>query len=234
MNKSYIELLDKDYGTNVAFIVGAGPSLYEISKNSLFYNLKKYGIVICVNSAICAYKEPNFFISNDHLIVRWDYWKTILDSKCIKIVRNSWLKYEDEIEGFYIFEPRSTPEYIVDFNEKSKMCYCSSSVSALDFLIQCDSVSRIFLLGIDQCKDIETNTKRYYWEYYDKENQPRQNILAIPSFEKQSEVFVYNNMAYRALKKFAKYKNVEIYNCNENSKVEEFQKIKFKEIEKYL
>ena len=235
MNKNYTELLDKFKDKENIFILGAGPSLFSCMENNLLFSkLKKYGIVICVNSAIMAFEDCDFFISNDHLIVRWDYWKTILDSKCIKIVRNSWLKYEDEIKNFYIFEPRSTPEHIVDFNERGKLCYASSSVSALDLALQINNISKIFLLGIDQCKDIETNTKRYYWEYYNKKNQPRQNIPAIPSFEKQSEVFVYNNMAYKALKKFAEYKNVEIFNCNKNSKVEIFEKIKFEEIEKYL
>ncbi len=234
MNKSYTELLNKFEDKENIFILGAGHSLFFNSQNSLFLKLKDYGIVICVNSAIIAETEPDYFISNDHLITFWDYWQVVLNSKCIKIVRNSWLKYKDKIKDFYIFFPRNTSEDIVDFEEKGKLCYCSSVVTALDFSIQCENTSKIFLLGVDQCLDKETQY-HHFWQSLPRDKQPRElGKKVLTSWEQQKKVFKYNNMAYKALKKFAEYKNVEIYNCNKNSKVEIFLKIKFEEIEKYL
>jgi len=232
-NKSYTELLDKDYKNKEnIFILGAGPSLYKNTLDSFFPRLRKYGIIICVNSSIMAI-DPDIFITNDHLVTFWDYWEKVLNSKCIKIVRNSWLKYKDEIKGFYIFEPRKTKEDIVDFNEKGKLCYCSSVISALDFSIQCNNISKIFLLGVDQCLDERTGY-HHFWEYLPKKQQPRSLKRIQANWESQKKVFKYNNMSYKALKEFAGYKNVEIYNCNENSSVEVFKKIKFEEIENYL
>ncbi len=235
MNKSYTELLDKFRDKENIFILGAGPSLFSCMKNnSLFSKLKKYGIVICVNSSIMEEPEPDYWISNDHLVTFWSYWQTILNSNCIKIVRDSWLKYKEEIKGFYIFCPRSTPEYIVDFNEKGKLCYCSSILTSLDFSIQCENINKIFLLGVDQCLDKETGY-HHFWQLLPRDKQPRElGKKVLTSWEQQKKVFKYNNMAYKALRKFAEYKNVEIYNCNKNSKVETFQKIKFEEVEKLL
>jgi len=234
MNKSYTELLNKDYGEN-CFILAAGPSLYEISKNSFFPKLKKYGTVICVNSSIMTFKNCDIFISNDHLITRWDYYQNLVknNSKIYRVVRNSWLRYKDEIKNFYIFCPRSTPEDEIDFQEKGKLCYCSSAISALDLAIQMKNISKIFLLGIDQCLDKKTGY-HHFWENYPISKQPKVPKRIQANWEQQKKVFKYNNMSYKALKEFAEYKNVEIYNCNLESNVKVFKKIRFEEIENII
>ena len=232
MNRNYTETLDRDFGTDTVFILGAGPSLFScIQNNSFFSRLKEYGIVICVNSSIMTI-DPDIFLTNDHLVTFWNYWEKVLNSKCIKIVRNSWLKYKDEIKDFYIFCPRSTPESDIDFEEQN-LIYPSSVPSALDFSIQCKNINKIFLLGVDQCLDKKTGY-HHFWEYLPKKQQPRSSKRIQANWESQEKVFKYNNMSYKALKEFAEYKNVEIYNCNENSNVNIFEKIKFEKIENYL
>ena len=236
MNKSYIELLDKFRDKENIFILGAGPSLWANMQVPFFHQLREYGIVICVNSAIMAFEEPNFWISTDSLCLRWSWFSGyIRKSNCIKIVRSSWLdKHKEEIEGFYIFEPRKTKEDEINFDGKGLM-YCNGTNAAIDLgirlLEKLIGVKRIFILGLDH-GTIEG--KHHFWEFLDKKNQPTQNKPAQGNWKKQKSVFSIHLQSYKALKKFAEYKNVEVYNCNENSKVEIFQKIKFEEIEKYL
>ena len=228
---TYTELIDKHKGEN-CFILGAGPSLFSNMNNSLFYSLKKHGIVITVNSAILAEKSPNYWISNDHLCTNWSWWSIVRNSKCIKIVRNSWLKYKDDIEGFYIFSPRSTPEDVINFEEKG-LCYCSSIPTSIDFSIKCGFKKNIFLLGVDQCLDKKTNY-HHFWQFLPIKDQPRQIKPAQSNWASQKKVFKYNDMAYKALNKFAEHKNCKIYNCNPESKVEVFEKIEFKDILKII
>ncbi len=237
-NKSYIELLDKFGDKENIFILGAGPSLYKNTLDSFFPRLKEYGIVICVNSSIMACKEigfeTNVWLSNDALCRRWSYYQDLVknNSKIYRIVRNSWLKYKDEVKNFYIFCPRSTSESDIDFEEQN-LIYPSSVPSALDFSIQCENINKIFLLGVDQCLDKETGY-HHFWENYPISKQPKELKKVLTNWGQQKKVFKYNNMSYKALKEFAEYKNVEIYNCNPESSVKVFPKIKFEEIIKII
>ena len=222
---TYTQLIDKNKGEN-CFILGAGPSLFSNMNNYLFYDLKKHGIIITVNSAILAC-DPHYWISCDHLCVNWSWWPKVKNSKCIKIVRNSWLKYKDDIEGFYIFSPRSTPEDAINFEDEGLM-YCNSTNSAIDLGIKF-GCKNIFILGLDH-NAIEG--KHHFWQFFEK--PPRQIRPAQGPWPQQKNLFPIHLQSYKALKSFAKYKKCEIYNCNPESKVDVFKKIKFEDIEKYL
>ena len=78
-NKSYIELLDKFENKNNVFILGAGPSLFETSKNSLFSKLKKYGIVRSLNINT---KLGYSFNTNDYFCS-----PKYIKEKCLKVYR---------------------------------------------------------------------------------------------------------------------------------------------------
>lgn len=171
--------------------------------------------------------EKHFWISNDALCRNWSWWNNVLKAKCTKIVRNSWLKYKDELPGFIYFYPRPTSEDIVNPEDKG-LCYCSSVVSALDLSLQMGS-KKIFLLGVDQCLDKETKY-HHYWQYFCHKNRPIQVTRAQGSWGQQEKVFKYNNMAYKALKGFSEYKKAEIYNCNLESEVDVFKKISLEDM----
>jgi len=227
---TYLKLLNK-YDNRSCFILAAGPSLYSCMQNSFFKDLQKHGVVITVNSAVMAFPKFDYWISNDSLCRNWSWFSLVLKGKGIKVVRNSWLKFKKELDGFLYFMPRSTSEDIINPDDVG-LCYCSSVPSSIDLSIQC-GFKKIFLLGVDQCLDKKTN-RRYFWEFLEKKSQPKQLRPAIPNFYHQKKVFKYNDMAYKALEKFAEYKNIKVYNCNVDSKVEIFEKIKFKNIERYL
>jgi len=233
--KNYTELIGK-YEGKTAIICGAGPSLYEVYMNKKVWEKINNGnqVIIICNSAILAFDwyldagnpDMKIWLSNDSLSKKWSWWELVKKANCIKIVRNSWLKYKKELKGFLFFSPRKTSEDIVDFEEQN-LCYCSSLPSSLDLSLQLGCKS-IFLLGADHSRS--KDGKRYFWEYFNKKDQPRQIQPAIPRFEVQARSFKFNNMAYKALKKFAEYKKVNIYNCNPESKVEVFDKITIKEL----
>ena len=175
--------------------------------------------------------ENHYWISNDVLCRNWDYFDTVKKSNCTKVVRDSWLKYKDELDGFLYFEPRSTPEDVVNY-EENKMCYASSCVSALDLAVQM-SCKNIFLFGVDHCRD--SSNRHHYWQLlYDRENWPTANANIYDSWEKQEKVFEYNNMAYKALSKFAKYKNENVYNCSDVSKVTVFDRMSIDNVFKII
>jgi len=226
MNNTYIKLINKHKDQN-CFVLGAGLSLFDIYTNPLWDQINN-NVVISVNSSILSLEWENenkndnrYWISNDALCRKWSWFNDFVKkNNCIKIVRNSWEKYKDELEGFLFFEPRNTSEGEIDTKEKH-LCYCSSVPTAIDLAIQM-GCKNIFLLGVDQ---YEEKGKRYFWELFPRDKQPQQLRPAIPNFKEQSKVFKYNDLAYNALKGFAELKDCNIYNCNEKSKVNNFEKI---------
>lgn len=225
---TYTELINKNYD-KIAFVLAAGPSLYEDMQSKCFKSLQRHGIVIAVNSAIIAFPNANYWISNDSLCRNWTWWKLVQNPKVTKIVRNSWLKYKKDIEGFYIFSPRPTAEDVVN-SEDTGLCYCNSTNSAIDFAIQA-GCKKIFICGLDHDA---IDGKHHFWQFFPREKQPHQVRPAQAKWEVQKSVFPIHMKAYRALEKFSQCKKSKIYNCNPDSKVDCFKKIKFKKIEKYL
>jgi len=221
---SYTKLLNKHKGEN-AFILGAGPSLYFNKLNPIFENIKKYGKTISVNSSILANPEPDYWISCDHLCVRWSWFSLVKKMKGIKIVRDSWIKYKEDTKGFYFFSPRKTTEDQIDFRDEG-LCYCNSTNSAIDFAIK-SGFSNIFILGLDHKR---VNDKDHFWQFFSKKNQPNQIRPAQGKWDQQKSVFPIHIQSYKALRRFAEYKNCKVYNCNIDSEVEVFEKIEFKNI----
>ena len=179
-----------------------------------------------------AENEPDFWISTDSLCLRWSWFSEyVRKSKCIKIVRSSWLeKHKEEIDGFYIFEPRKTKESEIDIEDLG-LCYSNSLSASIDFSLKLGGAKRIFVLGLDHNL---IKGKHHFWQNYLLKNWPIQNKPAQGGWSTQRSVFPIHLQSYKALKEFAEYKNAEIYNCNPNSHVKVFKKIKFEEIENYL
>ena len=73
--------------------------------------------------------------------------------------------------------------------------------------------------------------KTHFWEYFPKDKQPRGPKSPI---QQQESVFEFNNLAFNALKDFANFRNVKIFNCNMKSKVDVFEKIDFNDVGKII
>lgn len=211
-----------------AFVVGAGTSLYDLDLSKIHNH-----VVISINSSILLMPwddgdfSHRYWISNDSLCMKWSWWNKVLRSKCCKIVRNSWSKYFEELSkyNFLQFTPRSTPENIVEKDDKG-LCYCSSVPSGIDLAIKM-GCKEIFLLGVDQYM---IGNKSHFWQYYPYNKQPRKKDGILASFSQQKWTFSYNDKAYSGLKLLCDEMNIKIVNCNLKSRVNIFDKIDFKDI----
>jgi hypothetical protein len=230
MNKDillpYTSLLGKHQG-EAAFICGAGPSLCDCMSNDLFKKINEH-VVVSVNSSILAMSwesgdpQKRYWVSNDALCRRWNYWQIVKKSKAIKVVRDSWEKYHKEIPGFLYFSPRPTSEDVIDSGDIG-LAYCSSVPTSIDLCIQM-GIKKIFLLGVDHKR---RDSKTHFWQFWDYDKRAKG---PISSYAQQKKVFVdYNLMAFEALNGFAKEYKSEIYNCNVDSAVDIFNKISFEE-----
>jgi len=225
MANSYIILRDKHKGQS-CFIVGAGPSLYEVSRHPRYKKIFKH-VSIFVNSSILAIKNNyakknrTYWISNDALVMRWTYWYDLKIANCTKIVRNSWSKYKEAIKGFLMFHPRPTSEGVIKPKDRG-LAYCSSVPSALDLAIQM-GCKKIFLIGVDHYME---GNKSHFWQFWSTSKWPK-GPLAVQGQQMRS--FQFNLQAFKALKGYAETKRVKIYNCNRLSRVKYFKKITFEE-----
>jgi hypothetical protein len=221
---SYVQLINNHRDEN-CFIFGAGPSLWHNMHEPFFREIPKRGITIAVNSAVLAVPNFDYWVSNDSLCMRWSWWEDVKNGKGIKVVRNSWEKYKEELDDFLYFEPRPTPEDTINPGHIG-LAYCSSVPSSIDLAIQM-GCKKIFLLGVDQNAP---RGKHHFWQYMDK--QPVAKPPAQGPWEHQKKVFDFNNKAYDALSAFAKAKGVDIYNISWVSAARHWSKVKnFKRIE---
>jgi len=224
--KSYIDFVNK-HTNEIAFVVGAGTSLLEVYNSPLLEHIHNH-VVVSVNSSFIMMPwaggspEKRYWISNDALCRRWNWWPLVKKSACNKIVRDSWKPHFHEIPDFHTFHIRPTSEGIINPDDTG-LAYCSSVPSGIDLCIQM-GCKCIYLLGVDQYMIGE---KSHFWQYLPKEKQPRRIDFMMAPHKQQKDAFKYNDMAYPALKKFAEIKNVTIYNCNPSSRVEVFDKISF-------
>jgi hypothetical protein len=237
MNNTYKLLIDK-HTDCISFILGAGPSLCDVVRSPYFLNIFNH-VAVFVNSSILVlpseseFKDMDFnryyWISNDALCRRWDWWKRVRESKCIKVVRDSWSKYRDELDGFLWFSPRSTPEGVVN-DEDDGLAYCSSVPTALDLSIKM-GCKKIFLLGVDHAFP-DSNKTHFYHFLYPPDQQPKSNGIAQGSIHQRKGVFEINKKAFHALNLSAERKGVKVYNCCRSSSIEEFEKVSFDNIMK--
>lgn len=218
---TYVELINKHQGED-CFILAAGPSLYDIfyGKYKKYAKLLKDKVVISINASIMACVEhldwltegeKRYWISDDSLTTRWSWWKLVEQSKCTKIVRNSWLKQKHygNTDGFLYFAPRPTPEDVIAPDDIG-LSYCSSAPSSIDLGVQM-GCKNIYLLGLDHEK---RDGNIYYWEYLPKVSHPKQFKPGKPPWNVQKDMYKMNALAYEALDKFAEQKDCQIYNCS--------------------
>jgi hypothetical protein len=225
MNNTYTQLVNKHIG-KLCIILGAGPSLHDLCISPYFKEILNY-VVISINSAFMPLAEfdldpeKHYWVSNDVLCRRWTYWKDVEKSNCTKVVRDSWLKYREQMSNTLFFSPRPTSEDIVNPKDVG-LCYCSSGPTSLDLALQM-GCKLIFLFGIDHN---DNDRKHHFWQsLYDRKNRPTANANIYDSWKKQNRVFEFNDKSYKALKKFADIKKAEIYNCSNITKVTAFDRI---------
>lgn len=211
-------------------ILGAGPSL------RLFDFLKTNNChVFTVNSSIIKVKWDTdsdldlmrVWISNDSLCRKWSYFDKVKNDKCFKVVRDSWMKYKDELDDFIFFNPRKTKEDVIEENDDG-LLYNSSIPSAIDLAIKLN-FKQIFLFGIDH-KTISDKT--HFWQFLEFKNQPKERIkhgeknVYLPCtrimqpISMQKNVWNMNLSVFESLKKYAEKKSVNITNINyENTQI---------------
>jgi hypothetical protein len=218
---TYTKLIGKHEGED-CFILAAGPTLYDIFYKEYkdYLSIFEDKVVISVNASIMACVEhldwltegdKRYWISDDSLTTRWSWWKLVEQSKCTKVVRNSWLKqnHYGNTDGFLYFAPRTTSESIIN-PEDVGLAYCSSAPSAIDLGVQM-GCKNIYLLGLDHAK---RDGKIYYWEYLQKSRHPKQFKPGKPPWNVQKDMYKMNALAYGALDDFAEQKGCNIYNCS--------------------
>lgn len=221
---SYLKLRDKHTGES-CFIFGAGPSLWFNMQHPSFSKINEYGITIAVNSAVMAVPNFDYWVSNDVLCRRWSWWKDVISCSGTKVVRDSWEKYKNELKDFLFFHHRPTSEDVINPDDIG-LAYCSSIPSSIDLAIQM-GCKQIFLLGVDQ-NDYEG--KHHFWQFMEKDKQPICNPNVQDSWKRQQEVFDINMKALSALKGFAEYKKVKIYNCSHLSNVHIFEQVELYDV----
>ena len=229
---TYKQLIGKHEGEN-AFVFGAGPSLWYNMHEPFFPHIKEHGIRIAVNSAVMAVPDFDYWISNDALCRRWNWWRKVKGGKGVRIVRDSWLKYKEELDGFLFFSPRPTSEGEINPDDEG-LAYCSSVPTSIDLAIQM-GCKKIFLFGVDHN---DHKGRNHFWQFMPKHKQPIATPPAQGPWKQQKTVFPMNLLAYGALKEFADGKGVEIYNVSwieygrHLSKVKTFKRIEISDVRK--
>ena len=210
------------------FVVGAGPSL-DFQQIVLFQHQH---VVISVNSSIMMmswqYWNPNkdnsYWLSNDSLCMQWSYFKGyVITANCTKLIRTSWRKYYDQIEGqgFRFFAPRLSQNIPLESGDGG-LCFGSSVLSAIDLalLMGC---KQIYLLGVDQrMKD----GKSHFWQFWPQFRQPvYYSKVANSPKRQQRAVFDLNVPVFKALREYAGRLGAVIKNCSEFSLLKEYEKV---------
>ncbi len=239
--KGWTDLSDfKDINSgSKCFVVGAGPSLAFLDISPIHDH-----VVIAVNSSALLMPwnqegdlSKRFWISNDVLCMRWDYFDThVKTACCTKLIRTSWYKNHDQLKGhnFRYFSPRHTgvpaktrPVKQLDPDDPG-LCSVSSVPAAVDFAVLM-GCKQVYLLGADH-KMVHGNS--HFWQFWDKSKWPQRKDkekFFKPEKKHQVRVFDQNVRVFKALKKFASSKGTSIYNCSSRSALDLFKKIPFEE-----
>ena len=230
----YDVLKGKHVGST-AFVCGAGTSLNNVLKDVNYKKIYDH-VVISTNSNIIThewddeFEDKRFWISNDSAVIHWDYWNKVKESKCHKIIRNSWEKYYDVIPSeFMVFRPRKNDKKEIEGDDG--LCFTSSVPTAIDLAIQMGCV-KIYLLGVDHY--FLPNGKSHFWEQWPRDKMPVSKQFRVPMSRPapigmQKRVFKENQKVYDNLHVWAEKSGVKIYNCSSRSAVKVFEKIDFAE-----
>ncbi len=218
------DLRDK-YKGEKCFICGAGPSIGFLNLSPIFDEL-----IIAVNSSILLLPwdkgtdERRFWISNDVLCMKWDYfWKQVLRAKCQKIVRTSWKEYYSKVKdhNFRFFAARKIS---AELTPSGSLCGVSSVPTALDLALWM-GCKNICLLGVDQ-RIIHGNS--HFWQFWEKKNWPQRREKGRnfrPEQKHQIEIFKQNEKVFQSLKEYADSLGSKIYNLSSCSEISMFEKI---------
>ena len=87
--------------------------------------------------------------------------------------------------------------------------------------------SHVYMLGTDQYFNIDGKT--HFWQYLPNANKIKRSDGYMACKPEQASAFIFNNLAYTALKSFSKEKNCHIYNCSLKSTINIFPKMSFEE-----
>lgn len=211
------------------FIVGAGPSLHFQDISPLVNH-----VTITVNSGYLAFKEADYFITDDHATANWSYfYKDLKES-----TKTNVLLYEDKLKNSTkLFGNRSvlfrhrkgyhiTDKY--EHNNKiNHICQARTSTGSAIHVAHIMGCSEIFLLGLDCCR---IEGKRYFWQF--RNNQPtRSDGIPIDNYHKTIE---NGTQSDSDLKEIHKYWNntgklilnkCKVYNASGNSVLNTFPKV---------
>lgn len=256
--KSYEQLIDLHNGQN-AFILGAGTSLFKITKDKNYNEIFNH-VVVTINSSIIAtnWKDGDsygrYWTSNDVCAMLWSYWQQVVDSNCNKVIRSSWEKHYDSFRPyedlFFEFSPRTgwdgAPQNINELLY-GEGCKEPQTDQEKDLAIKEDeralcsisSIPSAIDLAIQMgCKKIfllgvdhyMAGGKSHFWDYYHPKDKPRVAIGGYRATHRmQKAMFEENQKTYAALNRFAEKKKAKIYMCNHQSRVKCFDKIDFSE-----
>jgi hypothetical protein len=207
-------------------ILGAGPSLrlFDFTKVNDCH-------IFSVNSSILKtnwQSNPSddilrVWISNDSLCKKWSYFEKVKKDLCFKIVRNSWIKYKEELEDFIFFNPRASKEDVI-IETDDGLLYNSSVPSAIDLAIKL-KFKQIYLFGIDHEL---TQGKSHFWQFLNIKDQPKECIIdksrkihlppnrIMQPISMQENVWNMNISVFKAIEQYARKLGVEIVNVNDS------------------
>lgn len=228
-----IKKLKNKYKNKRCFIIGNGPSLNADDLNKLK-------------------GEYTFAFNRIYLIFEQTEWRpTFYCTQDVKIVQNSIEEIRKKIETPYVFAPinlkwyynldlktkyyfsqRQVPEgKIPDFSDIiDNRIYTGNTVAytAIQIAIYM-GFKEIYLIGVDhnfhisQDREgklkIDNSVKDYFCSDYNKDKES----LFIPKLE-------VSTLAYIAAKKYAKKKNIAIYNATRGGKLEVFDRVNFDDL----
>ncbi len=229
---NFRNLCQKEFDGAECCILGAGPSLSNASADFICSMP-----CFAVNSAILYVKWLNgegknrFWVSNDSLCLRWNYWDIVKKSNCNIVVRDSWCKYQSILpENYHMFYPRKK-NYDFEYSISDELCFCSSVPTCIDMAIGF-GFKKIYIFGVDHN---ESNCG-YFWSTWKDSDKPKQVIdfqgarnfftkpLALQQpIDQRLEVWRENMKCFSFLNDVAKQRGITIVNMNPESKVKNFR-----------
>ena len=237
MQNSYKKLKTLAWDDVPCVITGAGPSLIN-------YDFRECNNCHCisVNSSIIKHCWSSFeipgilraWVSNDSLCRKWSYFDKVLSDNCKKIVRDSWSKYEKELDNFLYFSPRNSREDVF-IDEDDGLAYNSSVPTSVDLAIKL-GFKKIYLLGIDHHS---VNNKTHFWQFLPANEQPkekvinRDRVIMLPPMRimqpenLQKNAWNTNIEVFKSINDYAKSKGIEIYNVQEGNSSLPLSKVNF-------
>ena len=190
--------LQNKHKEEMAFIIGAGPSLHYENVNLL----KDY-VTIAVNSSVLKVPFCDYFVSDDEGIARWNYYMEDLKHlNCLCLLYEDKLKKlsshlsEERIIFFKhkiwydAYKKKKYPEGLILTNDEPIIGARTSTGTAIHiaYIMGCNP---IVLLANDCCY---SGTKRYYWQF---ENEKKVRTVIknnFSDFSFPSQVYEKHNM----------------------------------------